>query len=104
MNILIYSTQPVITNMITNILSDDNITVSTNPNGFVNNDYNLIIVEDNLFNENIFSHSIPVLYVTTSSYLNFCMVAVSHGGGYIFKPFTPDELISVVNKLTGNSN
>lgn len=99
MNILLYSNSPVISNMISNILTEDKITVSTNPNGFINNDYKLIILEDNLFNELIFTHSVPVLYITTPAHRDICSVVISHGGGYIYKPFTPEEFINVVNKL-----
>jgi len=101
MNILFYSSSPVISNMISNVLSDDNLTISTNPNGFVNNDYHLIMIDDGLFSESVFTHSIPVLLITTPQKEVLCQIVVSNHGGYIYKPFTPDELINVINKLTG---
>ena len=100
MNIILFSSSPTITNLVKNILSNYNVVTSTNPNGFINSDYDMVIIEDNLFVKGVFDLKIPVLLITTESNLVGCMEVRQLGGLCINKPFTRDMLLNVMKSIT----
>ena len=100
MNIILFSSSPPITNLVKNILSNYNVVSSTNPVGFVNSDYDMVIIEDNLFVKSIFDLNVPVLLITVASNLVGCSEVRQLGGDCINKPFTRDMLLNVVKLMT----
>lgn len=100
MNIVLFTYSPIISNLVKNILASYNVDVSTNPVGFVNSDYDMVIIEDNLFVKSIFDLNVPVLLITVASNLVGCIEVRKLGGNCINKPFTRDMLLNVINSLT----
>lgn len=98
--IISFISQTQVSHLVTSSLSPTYIVESsTNPNGFTNCDYSLIIIDNSLFSESILYHSVPVLLLTTGEFSEFNHFVVEYGGGFIYKPFTPDELLTIVDKI-----
>lgn len=98
--IISFISQTQVSHLVTSSLSPTYIVESsTNPNGFTNCDYSLIIIDNSLFSESILYHSVPVLLLTTGEFSEFNHFVVEYGGGFIYKPFTPDELLTIVYKI-----
>lgn len=103
MNIIFFTTSPVMSNLIKNILTTDNVTISTNPNSFGSDLFDLIIIEEDLFTNSIGTHSIPVLLLTTSGNRDeecLSLYNQTKQGRCLSKPFYPDDLISAISQLT----
>lgn len=100
MNIVLFTNSPIISNLVKNILASYNVEVSTNPNGFINDDYDMIMIDSNLFSDSIMNHKKPVLLINTQSHMDLCAEIRMDGGDCISVPFTRDELISQVNSLS----
>lgn len=100
MNIVLFTNSPIISNLVKNILASYNVEVSTNPNGFINNDYDMIMIDSNLFSDSIMNHKKPVLLINTQAHMALCAEIRMDGGDCISVPFTRDELISQVNSLS----
>lgn len=104
MNIIFFTANPVISNLVKNILSTDNITVSTNPNGFINSDYDMVMVDYNLFTRNLMNLNIPVLYFNHNRMMSLCNEVVVLGGHCIDIPFTREQLLSKISLLSQQPN
>jgi hypothetical protein len=99
MNIVLFTSSPIISNLVKNILASYNVDVSTNPNGYINSDYDMIMIDSNLFSDSIMNHKKPVLLINTQLHSTLCVEIRMDGGNCISLPFTRDELISVVESL-----
>ena len=106
MNIIAFCSSPALTNYISNTLSEDHVVQSTNPNGFINSDYDLIMVEDRLLTDSLFEQGLPVLLITHLNYglreieNMMRMVGDRHiRVNYIFKPIVEVELHEKVRDL-----
>lgn len=98
MNILLLSASPVMCNLIKNVLSTDNITVSSNSNGEVANVTNLIMVDELLFVPSLCEKDVPVILLTNKSLESINNKAETLGAYLLMKPFNRDQLIETVNK------
>ena len=98
MNILLLSASPVMCNLIKNVLSTDNITVSSNSNGEVANVTNLIMVDELLFVPSLCEKDVPVILLTNKSLESINNKAETLGAYFLMKPFNRDQLIETVNK------
>ena len=99
MNILLLSASPVICNLIRNILSTDNITVSSNSNGEVSSLTNMIMVDESLFVPNLCKKNIPVVLLSSGNLESINQEARVLGARVLMKPFTRDQLIETVNQI-----
>ena len=102
MNIMFFTTSPVMSNLVKNILATDNVTISTNPNSFNSDGYDLIMIEQPLFNRNISEYSLPILLLSTATEDNlYChfLYELNPKGICLAKPFQRDDLISTINKV-----
>lgn len=99
MNILLLSASPVMSNLIKNVLSTDNITVSSNSNGEVSSLINLIMVDESLFVPTICQKNIPVVLLSSGNLESINEEAKILGTNVLMKPFTRDQLIETVNQI-----
>ena len=98
--IISFISQTQVSHLVTSSLSPTYIVESsTNPNGFTNCDYSLIIIDNSLFSESILYHSVPVLLLTTDETREFNQLVVEYDGAFMYKPFTPDDLVTLVGKV-----
>ena len=98
--IISFISQAQISHLVTSTLSTYyTVEASTNPNGFTNCDYSLIIIDNSLFSEPILYHSVPVLLLTTDETREFNQLVVEYDGAFMYKPFTPDDLVTLVGKV-----
>jgi len=102
MKILLIEYSPVITNMITNILTEDNIVKTTNGNIDIPSNTDLIIFDLQLITENILNSKIPsILLCTGQDEIRriYALEKATAKMNYVVKPFTGEQLKDKINSL-----